>query len=91
MIKLSPLYFPLDFKDNHRINLNNMGQPTMKTKNQPRMMRMKQLISYTSLSRAYLYQKVAEGELHEGYQISPGVRAWEKSEIDKWLDKKMGK
>jgi predicted DNA-binding transcriptional regulator AlpA len=52
---------------------------------------MKQLISYTSLSRAYLYQKVAEGELHKGYQISPGVRVWEKSEIDDWLDEKIGR
>ena len=63
----------------------------MKTENQPRLLRMKQLISYTSLSRAYLYQKVVEGELHKGYQISPGVRVWEKSEIDNWLDKRMRK
>ena len=59
----------------------------MKTENQTRMMRMKQLITYTSMSRAYLYQKVAEGELHEGYQLSPGVRAWEKSEIDNFIDR----
>ena len=63
----------------------------MKSDTQPRMMRMKQLINYTSMSRAYLYQKIAEGELNEGYQISPGVRAWEKSEIDKWLDVRMGR
>ena len=63
----------------------------MKTENQPRLLRMKQLISYTSLSRAYLYQKVEEGELHKGYQISPGVRVWKKADIDNWLDKKMGK
>ena len=63
----------------------------MNKTNQPRMLRMKQLISYTSLSRAYLYQKVAEGELHKGYQISPGVRVWEKSEIDDWLDRKIGR
>ena len=63
----------------------------MKTENQPRMMRMKQLTEYTSLSRTYLYQKIAEGELSKGYQISLGVRAWEKSEIDNWLDKRMRK
>ncbi len=63
----------------------------MKSDTEPRMMRMKQLINYTSMSRAYLYQKIAEGELNEGYQISPGVRAWEKSEIDKWLDVRMGR
>lgn len=63
----------------------------MKAEIQPRMMRMKQLITYTSMSRAYLYQKIAEGELYKGYQISQGVRAWEKSEIDTWLDKRMGR
>lgn len=62
----------------------------MKAEIQPRMMRMKQLITYTSMSRAYLYQKIAEGELHEGYQISPGVRAWEKTAVDSWLDERMG-
>jgi len=65
----------------------------MKSDTQPRMMRMKQVVAYTSLSRAYLYQKIAEGELSKGYQLSLGVRAWEKSEIDQWIDKnkKMGK
>ena len=62
----------------------------MQTENQTRMMRMKQMITYTSMSRAYLYQKVAEGELHEGYQLSPGVRAWEKSEIDNFIDRLKG-
>ena len=63
----------------------------MQTENQTRMMRMKQMITYTSMSRAYLYQKVEERELHKGYQISPGVRVWKKADIDNWLDKKMGK
>ena len=62
-----------------------------KKENQPRLLRMKQLVEYTSMSKAYLYQKIAEGELHKGYQISMGVRAWEKSEVDAWLDKRMGK
>jgi predicted DNA-binding transcriptional regulator AlpA len=62
-----------------------------KKENQPRLLRMKQLVEYTSMSKAYLYQKIAEGELHKGYQISLGVRAWEKSEVDAWLDKRMGK
>lgn len=62
-----------------------------KKENQPRLLRMKQLVEYTSMSRAYLYQKIAEGELHKGYQMSLGVRAWEKSEIDSWLDERMGR
>ncbi len=63
----------------------------MKIEASPRMMRMKQLISYTALSRAYLYQKIAEGDLHPGYMLSPGIRAWQKSEVDAWLDKRIGK
>ena len=62
-----------------------------KKENQPRLLRMKQLTSYTSLSRAYIYQKINEGTFPPGHMISLGIRAWEKSEIDDWLDKKMGK
>ena len=58
---------------------------------QHRMLRMKQLTSYTSLSRAYIYQKITEGTFPPGHMISLGIRAWEKSEIDDWLDKKMGR
>jgi predicted DNA-binding transcriptional regulator AlpA len=63
----------------------------MKAENQPRTMRMKQLINYTSFSRAYIYQKIADGEFPPGQMVSTGIRAWEKSEVDSWLDKRMGK
>jgi predicted DNA-binding transcriptional regulator AlpA len=54
--------------------------------NQHRMLRMKQLTSYTSLSRAYIYQKITEGTFPPGHMLSPGIRAWQKTEIDQWLD-----
>ena len=63
----------------------------MKSDTQPRMMRMKQLTNYTSLSRAYIYQKITEGTFPPGHMISQGIRAWEKSEIDAWLNERMGK
>jgi prophage regulatory protein len=63
----------------------------MKTENQPRMLRMKQLVSYTGLSRAFIYQKITEGTFPPGHMISQGIRAWQKSEIDNWLDERMGK
>jgi len=63
----------------------------IKKENQPRLLRMKQLTSYTSLSRGYIYQKINEGTFPPGYMISQGIRAWEKSEIDNWLDKRMGR
>jgi predicted DNA-binding transcriptional regulator AlpA len=58
---------------------------------QNRMMRMRHLTNYCALSRAYIYQKISEGEFPPGSMISPGIRAWEKSVVDSWLDKRMGK
>lgn len=63
----------------------------MNTENQHRMLRMKQLTGYTSFSRAYIYQKITEGTFPPGHMLSPGIRAWEKSEIDKWLNERMGR
>jgi predicted DNA-binding transcriptional regulator AlpA len=62
----------------------------MKAENQPRMLRMKQLTSYTSLSRAYIYQKINEGTFPPGFLISPGIRAWCAVQVTKWINKKMG-
>jgi len=59
--------------------------------NQNRMMRMRQMCDYTALSRAFLYQKISEGEFSKGHLISPGIRVWEKSVVDNWLDKRMGR
>jgi predicted DNA-binding transcriptional regulator AlpA len=58
---------------------------------QPRMLRMGDLTKYCALSRAYIYQKIKEGNFPEGHMLSPGIRAFEKSEIDAWLDQRMGK
>ena len=64
---------------------------TKETISQPRMMRMRQLTDYCALSRAYVYQKIHEGSFPPGHMISPGIRAWEKSEVDAWLDMRMGR
>jgi len=56
---------------------------------QNRMMRMRQLTQYCALSRAYIYQKIAEREFPSGHMISQGIRVWQKSEVDKWLDERM--
>ena len=52
------------------------------------MLRMRQLIEYTGLSRAYIYQQINEGDFPSGYTLSPGVRVFEKSEIDAYLDQR---
>ena len=58
---------------------------------QNRMMRMRQLTEYCALSRAYIYQKIAEGIFPPGHMISPGIRVWEKTAVDSWLDERMGR
>jgi predicted DNA-binding transcriptional regulator AlpA len=64
----------------------------MKTENQPRLLRMRNLTAYLALSRAHIYQKITEGTFPPGHMISPGIRAWERTEIDQWVDdKKMGR
>ena len=63
----------------------------MKIENQPRLLRMRNLTAYLTLSRAHIYQKILEGNFPPGNMISPGIRAWEKSVVDDWLDKKIGK
>ena len=35
--------------------------------------------------------QIKEGQFPPGYMISPGIRAWQKSEIDSWLDERMGR
>ncbi len=58
---------------------------------QPRMLRMKNLTKYCDLSRAYLYAKIKEGSFPSGKKISIGITCWEKSEVDAWLDQRIGK
>ena len=61
----------------------------MPTDIQPRLFRMKNLITYCGFSRAYIYEKINEGSFPPGHMISPGIRAWEKTEVDAWLDRQM--
>jgi len=42
-----------------------------------RLMRMKQISAYTSLSRPYLYKLIAEGDFPNSVSIN-GIRVWEK-------------
>lgn len=67
--------------------MNSNKQPK---KYETRLMRMRQLCKYLALSRAYVYQKINEGTFPAGHMISPGIRVWEQSEVDAWLDTKMG-
>ncbi len=58
---------------------------------QPKLMRMSDLAKYCAMSKAHLYQKISEGSFPTGNMISPGIRAWLKSDIDTWIDQRMGR
>ena len=62
----------------------------IKKENPPRVLRMKQLISYTSLSRGCIYQKINEGTFPPGFLLFPHIRVWCRATVDDWIDKKMG-
>ena len=61
----------------------------MKTENQPHLLRMRSLTAYLDLSRGYIFQQINQGTFPPGYIISVGVRAWKKSEIDEWIEKRI--
>jgi predicted DNA-binding transcriptional regulator AlpA len=61
----------------------------MKTENQPHLLRMRSLTAYLDLSRGYIFRQINEGSFPPGYIISVGVRAWKKSEIDEWIEKRI--
>jgi predicted DNA-binding transcriptional regulator AlpA len=63
---------------------------TQTNQNNFRMMRMRQLTDYLALSKAYIYQKISEGSFPEGHMLSPGIRAWQKSDVDSWINQRIG-
>jgi predicted DNA-binding transcriptional regulator AlpA len=63
----------------------------MKDKTQPKTLRMRQLTEYTSFSRAFIYQKISEGDFPAGTLISQGVRIWSRATVDAWIDQQMGR
>jgi prophage regulatory protein len=58
--------------------------------NDMRLMRMKQLSNYTSLSRAYLYNLIKDSDFPDSISLN-GIRMWEKSDVDSWLEKHINK
>lgn len=63
-----------------------MGDP-----NNPRLIRMKGLAKYLGFSKSYIHQKIAEGTFPPGHMISSGIRAWEVSEVNLWVDQRMAR
>ena len=63
----------------------------MNKANPPQVLRMKQLISYTSLSRGCIYKKINEGTFPPGFLLIPHIRVWYRETVDDWINKKKGK
>jgi len=62
----------------------------METNLKPRLMRMRQIVEYCSLSKAHIYQRIAVGDFPKGRFISPGIRVWERCDVDQWLNERLG-
>jgi|TARA_B100000315_G_C14488991_1_gene546626 predicted DNA-binding transcriptional regulator AlpA len=64
---------------------------TKDKKMKPKVLRMRQIIEYTNLSKSYIYQKIAEGTFPEGRLLSAGIRVFDTNQVDDFLDKRTGK
>ena len=64
---------------------------TKDKKMKPKVLRMRQIIEYTNLSKSYIYQKIAEGTFTKGRLLSAGIRVFDKNLVDDFLDKRTGK
>jgi len=56
---------------------------------QPRLLRMKDLVRYVGLSRAFLYSEINLGKFPAGTLISAGVRVWPRELVDQWIDRRL--
>lgn len=55
------------------------------------LLRMKQVLSITGLSRSYIYYLAAAGKFPKSLPLVPGgtSRAWLQSEIQEWIDQRI--
>ncbi|UUV43198.1 hypothetical protein RCCWILLIS_26 [Rhodobacter phage RcCWillis] len=55
-----------------------------------RMIRIKDVVAITSLCRSQIYQLVREGKFPQQHRISHKVSVWSESEVNRWVDEKLG-
>jgi len=67
--------------------MSNQNKVVSKLLEDVRLMRMKQISAYTSLSKPYLYKLISKGDFPSPVFIN-GIRSWEKENIDQWLESK---
>lgn len=69
------------------ITQNTVSQPN----HAPRLLRAKQVIELTAISRSYLYQLVSQGQFPKSIQLVPGGSsvAWVEQEVLDWVDSRI--
>jgi len=53
-----------------------------------RIIRVKEVLLFTGLSRSSLWRSRAAGDFPPPIQLSPGIIGWRVSSIEKWLESK---
>lgn len=50
------------------------------------VLRLRDLISYTGLSKSTIYRLIGEGLFPKGFKIGLKARAWSLNEVNAWLE-----
>jgi prophage regulatory protein len=71
--------------------LNIIQSTVNQPKHAPRLIRAKQVIELTAISRSYLYQLVSQGQFPKSIQLVPGGSsvAWVEQEVLNWIDSRI--
>jgi len=56
------------------------------TAQQPRLIRYREVMSQTGLSRSYLYELTKNGEFPASVKLSERSSAWIESEVQQWIN-----
>ncbi|KNH11817.1 transcriptional regulator [Vibrio lentus] len=69
-----------------------MNDQTRTTKQLPttcRLMRMKEVIRVTGMSRSFIYKRINEGEFPTAISLSAKSVAWVEEEVQQWIASKI--
>ncbi|MEZ8229442.1 helix-turn-helix transcriptional regulator [Vibrio splendidus] len=69
-----------------------MNDQTRTTEQLPatsRLMRMKEVIRVTGMSRSFIYKRISEGEFPSAVSLSMKSVAWVEEEVQQWIASKI--
>jgi prophage regulatory protein len=72
-------------------SIKNQTTQSKKVEHTNRLLRAKQVIELTAISRSYLYQLVSQGQFPRSIQLVPGGSsvAWVEQEVLDWVDSRI--